>query len=287
MPLSRPLIRFSGKGLLHLKLLIIPISGNGWSCMDINRITSRRNTLIVEAVKLLSDTTYRKQSNLIAAEGTKLLFDALASGAEVEFAVATEDIGSELEGSRINRLAVVPEQLFKSISTQKTPQGVVFFAVRPAAHEKLEYGSYVVLDGVQDPGNVGTVIRTAAAFGISGVIVCGSSADPFGPKAVRASMGAVFREAVCIMEYNELVENLNKLGVPLVAAMPSGNASDIRELGIHPAAVVVGSEGSGVSRVLLEKCSAAVAIPMVQGTESLNAAVAASILIWELSGRKL
>lgn len=255
--------------------------------MDINRITSRRNPLIVEAVKLLSDTAYRKQSNLIAAEGTKLLFDAMSSGAEVEFAVATEDIWTGLEGSGIKRLAVVPGQLFKSISTQKTPQGVIFFAGRPTVPEKLEYGSYVVLDGVQDPGNVGTVIRTAAAFGIHGVIVCGSSADPFGPKAVRASMGAVFREAVYQMEYDELFENLNKLGIPLIAAMPSGNASDIRELGTLPAAVVVGSEGSGVSRVLLEKCLAAVTIPMVQGTESLNAAVAASILIWEISGRKL
>lgn len=255
--------------------------------MEIYRVTSRRNPLIVETVKLLSNTIYRKQSKLIAAEGTKLLDDALTSGVEVELAVASENIELNLKESRIKKLIVVPEQLFKSISTQKTPQGVIFFCRRPEMPQKLEYGSYIVLDGVQDPGNVGTVIRTAAAFGLCGVMICGSSADPFGPKAVRASMGAIFREAVYVMEHKQLFATFSKMGIPLVAAMPAGNALDIRELGTDPVAIVIGSEGSGVSSEVLEKCSASVTIPMAQGTESLNAAVAAAILLWEISRKKI
>ena len=91
------------------------------------------------------------------------------------------------------RIVIVPEKLFKAISTQKSPQGVLFFCMRPDHSERMRKGRYLVLDGVQDPGNTGTVIRTAAAFGADGVVVCGNGADPFGPKAVRASMGAIFR----------------------------------------------------------------------------------------------
>lgn len=255
--------------------------------METHRITSRRNPMIVDAIKLLSDTAYRKQSGLIAAEGTKLLYDAMESGVEVEIAVVSENIEQELKDFRIKKLVVVPEELFKSVSTQKTPQGAVFFCRRPDIPKMLQDGNYVILDGVQDPGNVGTVIRTAAAFGLRGVIVCGASADPFGPKAVRASMGAIFRQAVYIMEYDELFAAFNGMGIPLIAAMPSGDALDIRRLEKDPVAVVIGSEGSGVSPRVLEKCLDAVTIPMVQGTESLNAAAAAAVLLWEISGRKV
>lgn len=254
--------------------------------MNIMRISSRRNPSIVEAVKLLNDTAYRKQLGKIAAEGTKLFYDALTSGADIDTIIATEHLETELSGVDVNRLIIVPDNLFSSISTQKSPQGLLFFCNRPDTTAGVERGNYIVLDGVQDPGNVGTIIRSAAAFDIKGVILCGPCADPYGPKAVRASMGAVFRIPIFFLDVDELCQLCNDIEIPLYSTCTSKDATDIRNLNTRPVAVVIGSEGQGVSREISERSIGTVTIPMAGGTESLNAAVAASILMWEIAGKR-
>lgn len=255
--------------------------------MMTEHITSRHNPAVIEAVKLLSDTKYRKAAGLIAAEGTKLLSDAIDSGADIKLVMASEGLEPNLPEVVNARVIFIPEKLFGAISTQKTPQGAIFFCTRPKIGSELRKGNYVVLDGLQDPGNIGTVIRTSAALGIDGVVICGASADPFGPKAVRASMGAVFRIPVHIMNPDELRRECERSGIRLLAAMPAGEAVDIREIGRDPAAIAIGSEGSGVSDVLKSVCNGMVTIPMANGTESLNAAAAAAVVLWELARANL
>ena len=178
-------------------------------------------------------------------------------------------------------VTVASERLFGAVSTQRTPQGAIFTAKLPTFVPKA--GRKVVLDGVQDAGNVGTVIRTAAALGIAEVILAGDCADPFGHKAVRASMGGVFRIPVRRCAYGELRAAAN--GLPILTAEPRADARDIRSID-GDFLPVIGSEGQGVSDAVAALADGAFTIPMSGSTESLNAAVAAAIVIWEISGRR-
>ena len=149
--------------------------------------------------------------------------------------------------------------------------------------DKYGRSRYLLLDGVQDPGNVGTIWRTADAFGADGLILCGGCADPWGPKTVRATMGAVFRLPVYECSLEEAAERLAQAGVPLYAAALREDTADVRDVSLDRAAVVIGSEGRGVSQEALERCWKTVKIPMRDRCESLNAAVAASVALWEMA----
>lgn len=255
--------------------------------METERITSRHNPAIAETVKLLGDRKARREAGLLAAEGTKLLSDAAESGAEIRYAIAAESIAEALPRFAAERLLLVPDRLFEAISTQKSPQGVLFVCRSPDAPPHLTGSRYAVLDGLQDPGNVGTVIRTAAAFGVDGVLLCGASADPFGPKAVRASMGAVFRIPVCEWEVSRIRQECADAGIRLLAAMPAGDAADIRSVCDARIAAVIGSEGAGVGREMLDACDGRLTIPMAKGAESLNAAAAAAVILWEIARNRI
>jgi TrmH family RNA methyltransferase len=141
----------------------------------------------------------------------------------------------------------------------------------------------IVLENVQDPGNVGTVIRTANAFRIDAVILTGACADLYQPKTVRATMGAIFRQKVLRIEREYLGDFLRDQGLPLYGAALSDQAQDLRGLPLQHVAVAIGSEGQGLSRELLALCDGELIIPMNPDSESLNAAVAASIVMWEMA----
>lgn len=140
-----------------------------------------------------------------------------------------------------------------------------------------------MLESVQDPGNVGTVIRTANAFGIDAVILTGNCADLYNPKTVRATMGAIFRQRVLCRGVDELMPLLAGNGLALYGAALSARAADIRRVDVKNAAVAIGSEGSGLSAALLALCRGEVIIPMRPDSESLNAGVAASVVMWEMA----
>lgn len=244
-----------------------------------NEITSRQNPLVQHVTKLLAQAKYRRECGEFAAEGTKLLRDAVEAGLEVTAVIATSSVAETLPSDL--PITSASERLFGAISTQRTPQGAIFTAKLP--HFERKDGPMIVLDGVQDAGNVGTVIRTAAALGIAEVILAGDCADPFGYKAVRASMGGVFRIPVRRCAYDELRSAAN--GLPILTAEPRADAQDIRRIegDFLP---VIGSEGQGVSDTVAALADGAFTIPMCGSTESLNAAVAAAIVIWEISGRR-
>ena len=180
------------------------------------------------------------------------------------------------------RLIQVTESVMEAVSPMKTPQGVVFSCRMPADGEAqwLAPGRYLLLEGVQDPGNVGTILRTANAFGWE-VFLLEGCADLYSPKTVRAAMGVHFRSCVERSTLERAAELVRRSGLPLYATALSDRTQDVREADLSRCAVIIGSEGRGVSQEALTLCDETLKIPMEVCCESLNAAVAAGIVLWE------
>ncbi len=252
--------------------------------MERESITSRANPLLARVRKLNSRRAFRREEGAFAAEGPKLLAEALRWGGELEAVICAP--GVELpelpEGTRV---AEVGDSLLASVADTQSPQGIVFICKGKALSVpgRLTGGRYLLLDGVQDPGNVGTIWRTADAFGTDGLLLCEGCADPWNPKTVRATMGAVFRLPVYECALETAAERLTAAGLPLYAAALRDDTADVRELDLGCCAVAIGSEGRGVSQRTLELCERTVKIPMSPRCESLNAAVAAAVVLWEMA----
>ena len=249
------------------------------------RITSRKNPLLMKIRRLAAGSGRdRREAGEYLGDGVKLLEEALKWSAPLTV-VAVSD-GVELPPLPPEVRAVqVPQDVMESISPMKTPQGALFLAKLPAAAppETLTGRRYLVLDGVQDPGNVGTIWRTADALGADGLLLAGACADPFQPKAVRASMGACFRLPVYEMELERLCALLARSELPLSAAALGENTVSLAQADLRRGAVVIGSEGRGVSPALLARCEQTVKIPRRARCESLNAAAAAAVILWEMA----
>ena len=245
-------------------------------------ITSRSNQLIKRIRRLTSEREYRRSCGLFFGEGPKLLAEALKAGAAVEAVVTAQ--GVDLPGLDGLWRAEVPADLLNSLCGTRTPQGVLFLAKMPGLSppERLEGGRWLVLDGLQDPGNVGTIWRTADALGADGLILVNHCADPFSPKTVRATMGACFRLPVYEAEVQALPGLLERSGLPLYAAALGEDSVTVGEVRLSRCAVVIGSEGRGVSPELLRLSEKTVKIPMRERCESLNAAAAAAVILWEM-----
>jgi len=245
-------------------------------------ITSRQNPLCTHIRKLASSTSYRRKSGEFLCDSPKLLEEALLWGGKLRTVVCTEQASLPLlpEGVRVVQ---VPSDVMKSISPAETPQGVLSVCVMPenSLPQKLEGKRYVVLDGVQDPGNVGTILRTADAFSADGLLLVNACADLYNPKTVRATMGAVFRCPVWSCDVAALRELLTASELPMYGAALRKDTVDARTVDYSHCAIAIGSEGKGLSREMLDTCDKTVLIPMSEHCESLNAAIAASVLLWE------
>lgn len=246
------------------------------------KIVSRSNPLIKRLRALGSSGDFRREQGQFLCDSPKLVEEALRWNAAVRTVVCTDPdtLPDLLSGVEI---VTVSEDVMAAASPAKTPQGVLCVCALPdtAPPERLDGKHYVVLDGVQDPGNVGTVLRTADAFGADGVILLPGCADPFSPKTVRASMGAVFRCPVWQCGAAELKGLLIRSGIPLFGAALRQDTADVRTVDFSRAAIAIGSEGRGLSAEVLDLCDATVRIPMEKRCESLNAAIAAAVLLWE------
>lgn len=253
--------------------------------MEREVITSRANPLLVRVRKLNSRRSFRREEGAFAAEGPKLLGEALRWGAaELEAVICSPGVSlPELPGWV--RVIEVADGLLASVSDTENPQGIVFLCKgkNPAMPDQLSGERWLVLDGVQDPGNVGTVWRSADAFGADGLILCNGCADPWNPKTIRATMGAVFRLPVYESTLETAAKTLARADIPLYATALREDTEDVRAVWLGRAAVVIGSEGRGVSPEALELCQKTIKIPMRARCESLNAAVAASVVLWEMA----
>ena len=251
--------------------------------MNAEIITSRQNPLMTHLRKLASSRSYRKKSGEYLCDGTKLLAEALKWGAEVKTAVFSEgvDIPPLPDGVRAVR---VSEELMRSVSPMETPQGALFTVALPEVQlpETLSGKHYLVLDGVQDPGNVGTILRTADAFDCDGIFLVNACADLYNPKTARATMGAIFRREAYSVTVEELFSLLQKNDVPLYGTALRDDTVPLAEADLARAAVAIGSEGRGLSQQVLDECAKTLKIPMNPRCESLNAAIAATVVLWEM-----
>ncbi len=233
---------------------------------------------------LAKDAVLRRSRGEYVCDGAKLLADALAANVTITSVLAAE--GSRLPGlPPETAVYTAPPELVSYASPLENSPGPVFTAaIKDGGGGKIR--SAVVLEGVQDPGNVGTVIRTASALGIDAVVLTGNCADPYGAKAVRATMGAIFRERVIEANIEDLKSILKAHQLKLFGAALAEDAEDILKTDLEGAAVAIGSEGRGLSENMLALCGKKIMIPMQPGSDSLNAAVAASIVMWELSRKR-
>jgi TrmH family RNA methyltransferase len=179
------------------------------------------------------------------------------------------------------RLIRVPGDVMESISPMASPQGALFLCRLPEKTEFRPQPGMLILDGIQDPGNLGTILRTADALDIPVVLLEGC-ADPYSHKVVRSSMGAVLRRAVVQSTWTRVREGCAAAGIPVAVTALSPRAKDIRSVELSQMAVVIGSEGQGVRQEILDNAGHELIIPMNAHCESLNAAVAATIVMWQM-----
>lgn len=247
------------------------------------RITSRQNPLITRLRRLGAEKKTRRAQGVFLCEGTKLVGEALRWGPPPELLAVAEGTAPPAELPAGVRVVEVPEALLRAVSTVETPQGMLAVCRTPdtAPPETLPEGRLLVLDGVQDPGNVGTILRTLDAFDADGLLLTGGCADPYGWKAVRSSMGAVFRRPIYSDTPEELAALLHRSGLPLYGAALREDTVDARQADYTRCTLAIGSEGRGLSREVLDLCDQTIRIPMSDRCESLNAAIAAAVLLWE------
>ena len=242
-------------------------------------LTSRQNKLIAHIRKLGSDKSYRHSCGEAVCDGIKLLREAAMWGVEIVSVLWTGESQMELPAS-VKQFSV-SEELLDYASPLKNSHGPLFTFKMPS-WPMSEPGRCLVLETVQDPGNLGTILRTGNALSMDTVILTGDCADVYNPKTVRAAMGAVFRQKVLVMERREMKEYLSAHGMSLYGAALSDASKDIRHVSLEKAAVAIGSEGRGLSEEFLSLCDGQIIIPMNEQCESLNAGVAAAIVMWEL-----
>ncbi|MBO7184218.1 MAG: RNA methyltransferase [Oscillospiraceae bacterium] len=243
------------------------------------RITARKNPLLQQVKKLFSSRKERETAGLFAADGTKLLQEAVRFYPGLDTVILSDGVDADVP-SHV-RLIRVPEDVMASISPMEAPQGAVFLCRLPQKQPLVAGKPMLLLDGIQDPGNLGTILRTADALQVPVVLLEGC-ADPYSHKVVRASMGAVFRTPVVQSTWEEASRILRDAGVPVAVTALSDRARDIRQAPLQEMAVVIGSEGRGVRPEILSAADNELIIPMNANCESLNAAVAASIVLWQM-----
>lgn len=247
------------------------------------KITSKDNPEYKNTLKL-TQRKHRDREGLYLIEGIKPLRDALALGVPVRRIFVAE--GADAEGFPGDITEILAEDLFARLSDTETTQGVIAVAEQPAGGEKLPHllqeSRILVLDRIQDPGNLGTMIRTAEAAGMSGVVLLKGCTDVYSPKVVRAAAGSLFRMKILTgISEESFLEEASAGGVRLAVTALEG-AADYRDADYSGrCAIVIGNEGRGVSRNLIDHADLKIKIPMAGAIESLNAAVAAGIIMYE------
>lgn len=239
-------------------------------------IKSRKNEKIAHLKKLGADRRYRAETGLILCDGEKLLREAIGHGVQIEYILTCRE---RFDAQDNGRVFYAPREMIDFVSPLKTAQDIVF-SCRPKVWEKKLDGG-VILENIQDPGNVGAMIRSANAFGIKNVMLLGDCADMYNPKTVRAAMGALFRQSTFKIDYDD-VRKMRTAGVPIYGAALAQDSRPLDETDLGGCAFAIGNEGRGLSEKMLSLCDEKIIIPMNPDCESLNAAAAACVIMWEM-----
>jgi TrmH family RNA methyltransferase len=259
------------------------------------KITSRQNPKIAHFRALMRDRKARLEHGQFAVEGEKLFYEAIASGLKPENILITEKFSEKnsnfcQKAANLCNIDIISDDLAEYISDTKSPQGV-FFSLPPLDKSlKLTtiYNSarIIALDGMQDPGNVGAIIRSCDAFGAGALLLSESCADVNSPKVIRSAMGSVFRLPVYRCGLAEFLPGVKEKGFTIIGATLSESAEKLGSF-IIPAksVIIIGGESAGISAEIIDLCDKQIYIP-IKNAESLNAAVAASIIIYEQQKEK-
>ncbi len=261
------------------------------SCFE--RITSKDNTVIKTAAKLLTSAKYRREKGLFILDGLRLCRDAALNGFPIEQLIVGESAYNKFQDDSIflsgkaKKSVIVPDHIISKISDTVNPQGFLCvctirdyedFFVKPD-------GLYIALENVSDPSNLGAIARSAEAFNFDGIIVSEGGCDPYNPKALRASMGALLRIPVIVMPH--FVEFISDCGLNTYATVVDRSADSIRSANFDMGSIaLIGNEANGLSEAAVAACNNKITIPMTGKAESLNAATAAAIVMWEMSCRR-
>lgn len=260
------------------------------------KITSRQNKTVREAAALLSSAEERAARGEFLCEGARLCQDAARSGIEVlrcfVTAQALEKYAAYLRPvlERARQSYLVADHVAGLLSSTKSPQGVFCQCRWPQgllAGDAAGGGSCAVLEDLQDPGNLGTILRTGEGAGVTGIILGGDCVDLYNPKTIRSTMGSVYRMPVCrCRDLTEALAEMKKKGILTYAAHLEGKNSYDQEDYRKPCAFLIGNEGNGLRREVAEAADRWIRIPMKGQVESLNAAVAATVLMFEASRQR-
>ena len=259
-------------------------------------ITSKDNE-IVKNIKKLKEKKYRDQTGQYIIEGIKLVKEAIEEKANIQKIVLCEDCENDgtIEKALMYEIAkydciYVSKKVFETITDVNTPQGILAIIKRKALNEQeISYKEdlIVVLDGIQDPGNLGTILRTVDSVGLSQIVLSEKTADPYNPKVVRSTMGAIFR--LNIIQSNNIIEDLKKIKKNRFKLLATSleNSESIYNIDLNKKAIIIGNEANGVSKEVFNIVDEKTKIPMLGKTESLNAAVATGVILYEYVRRKV
>ncbi len=262
---------------------------------SVKRITSKENELI-KHVKKLKDKKQRDLSNEYIIEGIKLIEEAIREKASIKYIIICEEceksdyIPKELMYDIARYECIyVTSNIFKHITEVNNPQGILAVIDKTIDKENisLDEDIIVVLDDVQDPGNLGTILRTIDSIGLKQVVISKDTADPYNPKVVRSTMGAIFRINIIRCEnLEEKMQFLKKNNYQLVVSSLQTQNS-IYDINYDKKIIVIGNEGNGVRQSIYKLADEKVKIPMLGNTESLNASVATGIILYEYVRQKI
>ena len=258
-------------------------------------ITSKDNEL-VKHIRKLKDKKYRDESNEFIIEGTNLIEEAVKEKAKIKKVIICEDTTKTYELPTNIRLEIakyecvyVSEKIFNLITQVTNPQGIMAIVEKATKEDEIDYTQdlIVMLDDIQDPGNLGTILRTIDSIGLKQIIVSKETADAFNPKVVRSTMGAIFRIKIIESEnLIDIIKNIKKHHFKLiVTSLQTDNT--IYDINYNKKIIVIGNEGKGVSREIQDMADEKIKIPMLGKTESLNASVATGIVLYEYVRQKL
>lgn len=256
-------------------------------------IISKNNSTIKE-IKKLKDKKYRTKTGKFIVEGFRFVEEAVLSEFEVEIIIISENSIDKLEGYSIKdnidnntKVFTVDEAIFKSISCTDTPQGIIAVIRNRIIERVSKNGFYILADKVQDPGNMGTIIRTAHASGANGVIITKGTVDVYNEKTLRSTMGSIFKIPVILDGDLTIISSLKENGYKVISSSleAENNFYDV-DL-VQNIIITVGNEGNGISDEIYKLSDIKVKIPMPGDAESLNAGVAASIMMYESVRQRL
>lgn len=254
------------------------------------QVISSKDNETIKYIKKLKEKKYREETNCYIIEGIKLVKEAIEENAKIKYILICEDCDDavKLEQNLLydiakNNCLYVTKKLFLSISDVTTPQGVLAVIEKKKGTEQIDYNDDIIvaLDGIQDPGNLGTILRTVDSANLKQIILSKNSADPYNPKVVRSTMGAIFRVNIIEAEnLAEILKEIKKHNFDVVVTSLETEES-IYNLEYKNKIIVIGNEANGVSKEIQEIADKKVKIPMFGKTESLNASVATGIMVYE------